>query len=88
MLLVGGAAVLEVAAQDMARIAALLDFAAGPGRSDYPLLGQILMRLSDHAAMSAWRPAGRVPHLTLYLPQTLTAGNRTATKPGVPAAQP
>jgi amino acid adenylation domain-containing protein len=51
---------------------------AGPGRSDSLLLGQMLMRLSDHAAMSAWQPTGLVPHLTLYLPWTVTPDNVNA----------
>jgi len=62
------------------RAAALVDLlgSAGPGRADYPLLGQLLMRLRDNAAMSGWQPAGRVPHLTLYLPQILTPDNDNA----------
>jgi hypothetical protein len=38
----------------------------------------MLMRLSDHAAMSAWQPAGQVPQLTLYLPGTVTPDNENA----------
>jgi amino acid adenylation domain-containing protein len=62
------------------RAAALVDRLgpAGPGRPDYPLLDQMLMRLSDHAAMSAWRPDGQVPNLSLYLPQVVTPGNDNA----------
>ncbi|WP_345733607.1 thioesterase domain-containing protein [Cryptosporangium minutisporangium] len=51
---------------------------AGPGSSDYPLLGQMLMRLGDHAAMDSWRPTGQLPHLRLCLPQAVTPGSENA----------
>jgi amino acid adenylation domain-containing protein len=62
------------------RAAALVDRLgiADPGRPDHPLLDQMLMRLSDHAAMSAWQPDGQVPNLKLYLPQVVTPGNENA----------
>jgi amino acid adenylation domain-containing protein len=62
------------------RAAALVDRlgTAGPGQPDHPLHSQLLMRLADHAAMSAWQPTGQIPHLTLYLPQTATPDNANA----------
>ncbi|WP_033345439.1 non-ribosomal peptide synthetase [Catenuloplanes japonicus] len=51
---------------------------AGPGRPDFPLLSQLRTRLSCHAAMSAWRPAGRVRHLSVHLPRTPNPDNTGA----------
>jgi amino acid adenylation domain-containing protein len=56
------------------RAAALVDLlgSAGPGRPDPQLLSQMVMRLTDHAAMSAWQPTATVGRVTLYIPQTGT----------------
>jgi amino acid adenylation domain-containing protein len=56
------------------RAAALVDLLgpAGPGRPDPQLLSQMVMRLTDHAAMSAWQPTATVGRVTLYIPQTGT----------------
>jgi thioesterase domain-containing protein len=56
------------------RAAALVDLLgpAGPDRPDPQLLSQMVMRLTDHAAMSAWQPTATVGRLTLYIPQTGT----------------
>ncbi|WP_179166858.1 non-ribosomal peptide synthetase [Streptomyces sp. CB03238] len=58
------------------RAAALADLLgpADPGVRDYPLLGQMRMRLSCHAAMASWQPAGQVPRLRLFLPQVVSPG--------------
>ncbi|MFR9753861.1 amino acid adenylation domain-containing protein [Nocardia sp. 004] len=62
------------------RAATLIDILgpAGPGTRDYPLLGQMRMRLSCHAAMSAWQPRGQIPHIRLYLPEIVTPGTENA----------
>ncbi|WP_430789149.1 amino acid adenylation domain-containing protein [Actinoplanes sp. G11-F43] len=56
------------------RAAALVDLlaTAGPGQPDPQLLSQMVMRLTDHAAMSAWQPTTTVGRMTLYIPQTGT----------------
>jgi amino acid adenylation domain-containing protein len=62
------------------RAEALVDLLgpAGRGARDYPLIGQMRMRLSCHAAMGAWQPAGQVPRLRVYLPEVVTPGNENA----------
>ncbi|MET8183623.1 amino acid adenylation domain-containing protein [Streptomyces sp. NPDC005336] len=62
------------------RAAALVDLLgpAGPGVPDYPLLGQMRMRLSCHAAMATWQPAGQVPRLSLFLPEVVSLGCENA----------
>ncbi|MFF4323838.1 amino acid adenylation domain-containing protein [Streptomyces sp. NPDC001568] len=47
---------------------------SAPGVRDYPVLGQMRMRLSCHFAMAGWRPAGQVPRLRLYVPQVVSPG--------------
>ncbi|WP_229070860.1 non-ribosomal peptide synthetase [Actinoplanes sp. DH11] len=56
------------------RAAALVDLLGPvvPGRADPQLLSQLVMRLTDHAAMSAWQPTATVGRMTLYVPQTGT----------------
>ncbi|MGW4370296.1 amino acid adenylation domain-containing protein [Nocardia takedensis] len=62
------------------RAATLVDILGptGPGVHDHALLGQLRMRLSCHAAMSAWQPRHRIPRLTVYLPETITPGTEDA----------
>ncbi|WP_280404554.1 non-ribosomal peptide synthetase [Nocardia brasiliensis] len=62
------------------RAATLVDILGpgGPGTHDYSLLGQLRMRLSCHAAMSAWQPRGQIPRVGLYLPEVVTPGTEDA----------